>query len=280
MQSLTFPSWPVPASPLSTAATSRVYPPHQTPPHHFPMPARNSCTSQTISDPSSVLPGLSSLQLQPGMCCWVYTAPSTPLRHGKGDFPTADSHSCFSQSDQIPSSGRPFAGKGLVSQGLQPNSWEWDEMQAPNPVPGVVGGSDEWPLTGLWARPCIPRLSGTGMLSQPVRWEALWFSPIPIRWAERTHELPADLMGKAGCCVSDGNHPHSPGNSSGKHPRCSPHSKPFPCPAKGTFPSLPLQGGGCHPPVSPPGVFTLSFCLARVQRGQEHDSAVFQDDLT
>lgn len=44
---------------------------------------------------------------------------------------------------------------------------------------GAVGGSGEWPLAGLWARPCIPRLPGTGMLSQPARWGALVFPSSP-----------------------------------------------------------------------------------------------------
>lgn len=65
--------------------------------------------------------------------------------------------------------------------------------------------------------------------------------------------------------VGDGNHPHSPGNSSGKRPsETLTRSKPFPFPAKGPFPSLLLRGGAVALLVSHLLVFHTQFLFCMI----------------
>lgn len=216
-------------------------------------------------------------------------APSSPAEtQGRDIFPMANGCSRFPQSGQLHPSGKAWVffpiGKSLCWErsrfpGLAAKptgtaavagGWGGDEMQAPKSTCPRGGG---WlcrvppPTLRSFSRvmhPCA--LGHLDALPACPPGSTLVFPLILIRWAKKSHDLPADLVGKAlAATVGDGNHPRSPGNSSGKHPsEMLTHSEPFPFPAKGPFPSLLLRGGAVALLVSHPLVFHTQFLFCMI----------------
>lgn len=119
---------------------------------------------------------------------------------------------------------------GDQSQG----GWEWDEiLQSRRQFhPGNASRSSQAP-------------GYSSSLESPV---------FPLLPSKRSCDLPANPVGKA---VRDGNHPHSPGNSS-RDARPAPSPVP---PSSGPFSLSPAAGGWLSPCWCPRSrVFPLHFC--------------------
>lgn len=91
---------------------------------------------------------------------WPRGSPTSPKDQGKG-------------SGSFFSSERALAGKGLVSQGLEPNPWGLLAEGAGKGMRYSRGG-----VEALSSRECIPKLSGTWTLLQPGNPH---FPPIPTQ---------------------------------------------------------------------------------------------------
>jgi len=132
----------------------------------------------------------------------------------------------------------------------------------------VLSGSAEWPPT-LWSFSQVMHPQALRHLdSLPVYLlgSALFFPLFPsagLKKAVTSLQTSWERLSAATWVMEA--IPVSLGNSSSKHlSKILSCSKPFLSPAKGSFPSLLLWGGGCHPACVPPHVFfhtQFLFCM-------------------